>query len=363
MGLHCPHCGAAKIWQAGLSRPVEAFYGRSRQRFRCAACLKRFAENFYLMSYRLKHPDPALNSKIYRLCIEGLSNRRIARFLYISPHCVRLRLWRLSRQAFSFQGDFLKKLKINEPICFDGMENFAGSQYDVNNLQQALGRDSLFIYDFNLATMNRKGRMSNWQKKRLKEIEQDFGRYNPSAIRLATTDLLLRLEKKWGEPTPFVLLSDEHFQYRRVVKEDLRHLKIEHVTISSKACRNFQNILFPVNHVDLNIRQHVRAFSRETISFSKTHAAMCQKYMLYVVHKNYMIPQFTKIHVRRPEAHLKSPAELLGLTDRMLHFEDIFYKRARTPDFSHLNSDWQHFVHDRIPEAYHRHPKFVRKAA
>ena len=312
------------------------------------------------MNFRLKKPDPALNAKIFRLCVDGLSNRRIARILYISEHCVRLRLIRLSQRALSFQSEKLKDLQIKEPVCFDGLENFAGSQYDVNNIQQALGQDSLFIYDFNLATMNRKGRMSSWQKNRLKDIESDQGRYNPRAIRVATRKILSRLYLKWGLERPFQLVSDEHFQYRRVVRQDLRDFKIDHATISSKACRNFQNILFPVNHVDLVIRQRVAAFTRETISFSKTHAAMCQKYALYMVYKNYMAPQFTKVHVRRPRAHEKSPAQELGLCSRLLNFEDVFCKQFQSEDKNLLNRDWKYFSEGQIPPEYLRSKKFQR---
>lgn len=311
----------------------------------------------------MKKADPALNAKIFNLCIEGLSNRRIARVHAISEHCVRLRLLKMSKQALFFQSQKTRNLKITEPICFDGLENFAGSQYDVNNIQQALGRDSLFLYDFNLATMNRKGRMSEWQKNRLKEIEYDFGRYNPRSIRTATKVILKRLYFKWGLPCKFALLSDEHFQYRRAITKDLRHLKIDHHTISAKACRNFQNILFPVNHMDLLIRKEMGAFSRETISFSKTHAAMCLKFALYVVAKNYMRPQFTKAHVRRPEAHTKSPAQHAGICSNILKFEDIFHRRPLESDGRELNRDWRYFVQEKIPPSYHRSKKFKRKAA
>jgi hypothetical protein len=349
--------------RAGFTEVTASFQGKRRQRFRCLGCLHRFSEHASSIHFRLKKPDPALNSKIFRLSLEGISIRRIARFLNISEHCARIRLFRLSRQAFCFHAELLANWKINEAICFDGLENFAGSQYDVNNLQQALGFNSLFIYDFNLATMNRKGHMSEWQKKRLREIEHDFGRYNPNSIRFATQIIISRLVEKWGKKSPFQLISDEHFQYRRVVQIDLRHLKIKHETISAKACRNFQNILFSVNHADLVIRQQLAPFSRETIAFSKTHAVMCQKYALFMVYKNYMAPQFTKVHVRRPQAHLKSPAQEIGMTNRLLDFEDIFYKLPSSNDEELLNDDWKCFVRGEIPAAYERKHHFVRQAA
>jgi transposase-like protein len=363
MASSCPFCESGHITKAGLTEPCLANQGRPRQRLRCFKCTRRFCEHVNLIHYRLKKSDPALNAKIFRFSLEGMPIRRIARLFYVSEHCVRIRLLRLSRQAFHFHSQMLADWKIKEPLCLDGLENFAISQYDVNNLQQAVGFHSLFIYDFNLATMNRKGYMSPWQKERLAEIECALGRYDPSAIRLATKTLLTRLYGKWGLKTPFDLISDKHFQYRRVVQEDLRNLKIAHQTISSKACRNFQNILFPVNHADLIIRKHAAPFSRQTIAFSKTHAVMCQRYALFMVYKNYMVPQFTKVHVRRPKAHLNSPAQHLGLTPKLLEFEDIFFKLPTKRDEILLNSDWIYFVNGRIPPVYERNPQFCRRKA
>jgi len=359
--LQCPHCLSERSQRAGFSRATAAFNERRRQRMRCASCSRRYAEHSWSLHYWLKKPDPALNAKIFNLCVQGLSNRRIAHLLYIGEHCVRLRIKRMAKQAMIFHGEFIGPRKITEDVCFDGLENFAGSQYDVNNIQQAVGSDSLFIYDFNLATMNRKGRMSEWQRNRLREIEAKYGCYNPSSIRVATRKILHRLIAKWGRNTPFCLLSDQHFQYRKVVSEDLRDFKIIHQTISSKACRNFQNILFPVNHVDLLIRKHMGAFMRETISFSKSHQAMCQKYALYMVYKNYMIAQFTKFHVRRPLAHKISPAQAVGYTDRLLKFEDLFEKRAHPSRLACLNEDWAYFVADEIPPEFHRCHTFQRR--
>jgi transposase-like protein len=358
---HCPHCHSKRVFRSGFSAPIPSFILRKRAVLKCKDCGRRFRVHYYSFHFGLKKSDPGLNAKIFRYCLEGLSNRAIGRLLYVSEHLVRIRIDRLARQALSFHASMTKDFGIREPLCFDGLENFAGSQYDVNNIQQAIGRDSLFIYDFNYASLNRKGRMSDWQKLRLREIETDFGRYNPKSIRVATFTLLQRLyEKRASLAEPLTLVSDEHFQYRRVVQQDLRKLRIDHLTISSKACRNFQNILFPVNHADLLIRQQVKAFARETISFSKTPGAQCQKYALFMTFKNYMTPQFTKKHVRRPNAHEKSPAQELGLTKGLLEFYEIFYKRPLASDLSNLNDEWKCFWHGEIPAGHQRQPKFVR---
>jgi len=342
---------------------VASYQAGRRQRYLCRICRRRFSQNFFSLSYRLKKNDPALNQKIFSLCVHGLSNRAIGRLSFVSPHCVRLRLERMARRALEFQAQLLNGICLSEAICVDGLENFAGSQYDPNNINQAIGRDSLFIYDFNFACLNRKGRTSPWQKQRLSQIEKVHGRYDSRAIRHSFKELVTRLLARIDQTTGRLgLLTDEHFQYRRALSEFPRSVRLDHCTISSKACRNFQNILFSVNHADLMIRQQIAAFTRETISFSKTPGAMCQKYALYMVHKNFMAPQFTKTHVRRPNAHVESPAQAVKLTDKILGFPDIFSARSLQAE-SDLNPDWKCFWHGRVPEPYHRHPKHRRERA
>lgn len=265
----------------------------------------------------------------------------------------------MSKQAFLFQEKLLRNRPILEAIAYDGLENFAGSQYDPNNIQHAIGSESLFIYDFNFAPLNRKGRISPWQKRRLAEIEAKQGRYNPSAIRVQSSKIFQRLNA--ATAGGLELLSDEHFQYPRALK-DAKLKPRKHLRINSKACRNFQNILFGVNHADLLARQRLAVFERETISFAKTAGRMCQKYMLFLVHKNYMCAQFTKRHVKRPKAHEQSPAQQIGLIDRILKFSDIFRDLPKDTERTQLNEDWQMFYEAKVPEDCLRKLRFKSRA-
>lgn len=237
---------------------------------------------------------------------------------------------------------------LDEAICYDGLENFAGTQYDPNYINQAVGDKSLFIYDFNFAPLNRKGRMSDRQKVKNKELEVREGAYPRNAIQKASTVLFKRLLKKVRPGKSLEILSDQHFAYRRAIECDLKGFPIEHGTISSKAYRDFKNILFPVNHADLLIRHQSAAFKRETIAFSKTHARMCQKFLLFMIDKNYMRPQFTKKHVRRPRVHRESPAQYLKLTTKILEFSD-FFDELRTQKQVPLPEEWALIIQGSVP--------------
>jgi transposase-like protein len=360
MNCPVPHCLSLKIVKFGFSKPIACMQGKRQQRWKCLNCLKHFSDNSSSFNHRFKKNDDGLNAKILILCLNHVSNRQIAHLNHISEHCVRIRLDRMAKRALVFHQSYLSKITIGETICFDGLENFAGSQYDPNNIHQAVGEDSLFHYDFNCVQLNRKGRMSPWQKLKNSGIEMELGRYHPRAIRTGTVNILKRLVSR-AKNKALCLNSDEHFQYKRAINWDLQNAKITHRTVSSKACRNYKNILFPVNHIDLLIRNRLAAFARQTISFSKTPGRMCQKFALFIVHSNYMRTQFSKKLKTRPEAHIKSPAQMLGLTDRILKFPDIFDRYPTAEDLNTLNSEHRCFAMGEIPQEFQRSKKYLKQ--
>ena len=330
-------CGLAK---RKLSNSVQVF--------KCKRCCRKFNANYFSLNYRF-HREDSLNFRIFTAITHNRSFRSIARELSVSECLVRGRVARLYRVGLLHHFDFLEKVLINEPVAYDGLECFARSQYEPNNINQAIGVDSLFCYTFNFAPMNRKGRMSDRQKNYLKKLEVLEGRFNPRAIRVSThqlfTDLLDRKDPRLEK---LVLHTDEHFQYRRAIKRDLspaQRKAIEHKTVSSKDCRNYKNILFPVNHMDLLIRRYVAAFSRETICFSKKHTTMLGVYVLFMCSKNYMRPCFVKKHKRDVTAHTHSPAMKLGLVDNLMEFKDFFEEPLQKKNLhrhkANMPASWQ----------------------
>lgn len=246
----------------------------------------------------------------------------------------------MSRWGLLKHAKFCESLKVEEPIVYDGLENFSFSQYDPNNINQAMGKDSFFVYDFNFSPINRKGTMMPGQKKKKERLERIFGRYPTDGLRTSTKRVFERLLQKADELT---LHSDEHFQYRRVVEEDLKGARIRHLKTSSKITRNYRNPLFPVNYLDLQIRQESAAFRRETIAFSKHSIAMQESYFLYVLYRNYMRPKFFKRPIGDPRSR-ESPAMRVGLTDKILDFRGLFGQRV-LPTHVELNEDWKNLYH------------------
>lgn len=309
------------------------------QRYQCKSCFQTFCYTFFKLSYREK--NVGLNKKIFKLNLCSASKGHIARELNVSERLVRDRQSKMARWALLTHAKLTENLKIEEGIVYDGLENFAYSQYDPNNINHAIGKDSLFTYDFNFAPMNRKGRMSERQKAVKAELEESFGSYPKGIIRLKTAQILRRLYNKTNKN--LLLYSDNHYLYRYALKYDLADCEIYHDITPSTHTRNYKNKLFVVNNFDMQIRQTCSAFRRETIAFSKNSVAMIEKFVLQMCFKNYMRSVFYKKHKRDPETLTTSPAMRVGLTTKILSFEEYFKEKVTITQVN-LNEDWLNLV-------------------
>jgi hypothetical protein len=325
----------SKGWKPKLSHPFRV------KRYVCLFCQKSFTYSAFKLDYHQK--KPGLNAKIFNLFHIGASNREIARQIGTSEYLVRGRLKKLAQWALVRQTELLKNHLIDEPVVYDGLECFARSQFEPNNINQAIGKDSLFIFDFSFCPLNRKGKMSDRQK-RIRDFQYEtIGKYPTNAIRTSTSEIFRRIyEKRQNKNQPIILYSDQHYQYRRALKYDLKDCKFHHVTVSSKDYRNYKNILFPVNFADMLIRHHVAAFKRETIAFAKTHERMIQKFALYMCWKNFLRPQFVKKQKRNKKSNQQSPAMAIGIANKILKFHE-FFDIKRTLKQVSLNREWESY--------------------
>ncbi len=311
-------------------------------RFRCQHCLHVFSNSFFSFSYRDRIKDTY--KEIDELRWKGSSKREIAKSLGCSLDTVLRRIKKISRQSLLRLAHDTNNLKITESIAYDGIENFTFSQYDPNNLNHAVGRESCFLYDFNFCHLNRKGKMSPRQEKRKLRLEEAFGKYPVRAIESCSKRIFERLLSKSGELT---LHTDNHFLYRSAIKHINKH-KITHLITPSKVTRNYRNRLFAINHMDMMTRHHLCDFKRETIAFAKTSIAMLESFLMFAVHKSYRRTKFTKKQKQDERAHTHSPAMYLGLTEKVLSFNELFSFRL-TKFQVELNEDWKLIFESKDP--------------
>ena len=315
-------------------------------RMRCENCKKVFSNSFFTLSYRDR--TAPTYEQIFELHHGNHSRRQIAEFLQCSLDTVQRRYRKLASQGLLIQAKKSQGLKIQESIAYDGIENFAFSQFDPNNINHAVGRDSYFVYDFNFSPINRKGRMTPWQKDKKRRLEQEYGAYPRHAIRDATKRILVRLLDR--SPEKLIFHSDNHFAYRDAIETLANKQALSHFITPGKVARNFKNRLFAINHLDNLTRQNLAAFKRETISFSKHPISMVDNFSLLMVWKNFMRTVFVKKHKRDPTTNTQSPAMRVGLANKILTFHE-FYKVRVTKTQANLSEDWLRFVNRQEPSS------------
>ena len=304
-------------------------------RYRCSGCRRTFSSSYFSLSYRDKKND--VYEKIENLRHMGASKRAIAEFFHFTEDTVRTKIKKLARWSLLKIAQDLDKVQLSEAVAFDGLENFSFSQFDPNNLNHAVGKESYYIYDFNLSPMNRKGRMSPFQTKKKLKLEAKFGKYPVRAIEKDAKKIFERLlQKSEGK---LQLHSDNHYAYRDAISKICERKNITHFITPAKVARNFRNRLFPINHTDMLTRHQLADFKRETIAFSKTSVAMLETFAIFAGFKNYRRGRFKKPHILDPSAHLESPAMKLGLAEKILTFKEFFAHRISIRHTS-MNEDW-----------------------
>lgn len=309
------------------------------RKFRCCRCGKIISNSYFSLFYR-DRTEPTYG-EIFHSHHNGQARRELAKDLNCSLDTVQRRFRKLASQGLLIQSAKTEALKIEESVAYDGIENFAYSQFDPNNVNHVVGRESLFMYDFNFVPLNRKGRMSPAQLLKKKQLENRHGPYPRGEIRRATRKILLRLLERC--PSELLFHSDNHYAYRDAIRSLPKNAKLCHFITPAKVARNFRNRLFAINHADILTRQKLTTFKRETIAFAKHSIAMIESFTIFMVWKNFLRPKFTKKQVRDPIANKESPAMSVGIENKILAFQEFYRTRLQKTQVK-LNEDWLAYV-------------------
>lgn len=255
-------------------------------RFRCAHCRHTFSSQSFSTTYWLKRPDIFVPIAYRLLACSGY--RQIAREARCDPTTVMRHAARIGRHALLWLHEHRPAGPIAEPVVIDGYERFAYSQYHPCHLNLVIGARSHFIYSFTHTAIRRKGRMTEQQKRRRRQLEAEDGRPDPRGIERG---IHAALKLAAPEPQALVVQSDEHTDYPRALDRLRREgYSIEHRTISSLAARTPANPQFPVNLMDLLLTQNLACFKRETIAFAKLQLAVVLRSAWLIAWRNYTKP-------------------------------------------------------------------------
>lgn len=151
------------------------------QRLECRACGVTFSRQTFSATYWLKRPD--LLERIFMRVVGCMCARQIARDLQCSPETVNRLTARLGRHCMLYHMRVWAGRPPNGPIVIDGFESFEFSQYHPFHHHVAVEADTSFWLFHTDSELRRKGRMTPRQKRRRTELERNYGRPDPQAVR------------------------------------------------------------------------------------------------------------------------------------------------------------------------------------
>jgi transposase-like protein len=286
----CPSHGSATGWRwIRYGTYTRRCQPRTIPRFRCRHCRATFSSQTFSTTYYLKRPE-LLVPCFYRL-LTCAGYRQIAREPRCSPTTIMNLAARLGRHALLFLAAHRPPQPLSEPLVIDGFESYAFSQYHPLHLNLAVGADSHFTYGFTHVRLRRKGRMTPRQRRRRGELEARYGRPAPGSLVQAVVSLL-RLAAPC--PQPLIVRSDVHPAYPRAVRR-LHGYALHHLQTPSRLPRTPRNPLFPVNLLDLLLRQNSANHKRKSIAFSKRHQSVIERAALLILWRNFVKP-FSERH-------------------------------------------------------------------
>lgn len=260
----------------------------SIKRYKCRLCGMRFSDQSFSINYA------ARRKLSYDYILKQLKSaagiRDIARDLKVSPTTIQNRISRLSRQALAIHAGLKGSIRLNEDLVADGFESFVVSQYFPNNINLLAGKDSQYLYSFDYAHISRKGRMTDYQKRRNQEMrDKTTGKISiTKSFSNICKEIDLLLEKGTREHT--VLFTDEKPQYPAVLALCKFSRPLSHVKINSKLPRSLSNDLFSVNYLDREIRKDNANHVRETVQFSRNVNNVMERLAVYGLYHNYIKP-------------------------------------------------------------------------
>jgi transposase-like protein len=323
------HRGDTALWRyvkiGFYSRKIPPY---TVQRLQCVACRRTFGAQTFSATYWLHRPQ--LLVPVFHRLVGCSGFRQIATEFKASPETIARLAGRMGRHCLLYH-QLHRPKKILEPLAADSFESFEFSQFFPTSFHVAAGKVSHFFYGFTDTELRRKGTMTRKQRQKREELEASLGRPNPRSVE---NDFAHLLHVVAPAEQQLFLHTDQHQAYPRAVRK-LKHLKVSHETISSRAARTTDNPLFAINLLDLLIRHGSANHKRETIAYSKRRVCAAERLAIFLVWRNWL----------RPASIQKggnTPAMRLGLINHRVEVEELLDRRY-FPSLIELPKRWSEY--------------------
>lgn len=296
------------------------------QRYICKYCGTTFSTQTFSLNYYVKRIISY--RKILSFLSKAMSLSSISRVLKASVESISNRIERLARQVI-VNHEYLKSyISLKEDLTADGFESFTKSQYFPDNIHLLGGKDSQYLYFLNYVMLKRKGRMTEYQKKRKNELYKNVD-FPKGALSNSFRQVVDEVFSLAGTTDNHVsLYTDMKPEYRTVfMKHPLKNTKkVSHIVQHSKKHRTVCDDGFTNEYLDREIRKDLANHRRETKCFSRNTCNSINRLALYSFSHNYL----KDYRVKRVEYKGITHAEVAGVPKARIRevLKTIFTKRV-----------------------------------
>ena len=283
MKRKCPknHCQSTSIIRNGYF--PRSSDGKRIRKYKCNACGKHFSDATGKPEYYQKKRH--LNNKVVELQSSGVSRRRTAMHLRISPTTVDVKLVFNSKVCQAKNQALLSKLKPCHELQFDELETFEHSKCKPLAVAMVVQKDSRLILGCEVSQMSCKGTLS----------KKSRARYGQRKDRRLTglRNLLERIKPMMAQGIH--LMSDKCPNYVSVVRRVMKGAAYQYTqTRGGRGCSTGQgelkklpfDPLFSLNHTFAMLRYGISRLIRRTWCTTKKAINLWHHLQIYIYYHN-----------------------------------------------------------------------------
>lgn len=313
------------------------------QRFICRSCGVTFSSQTFSVEYGVnKHIDLR---RLFRSINSASGIRDIAREFRVTDKVILNRISRLARQAIGMTASLRKTFTLSEDLAADGFESFVHSHYFPNNYTILVGKASQMLYVVDYAQMNRKGRMTEGQKRYRDLLISKFP-IEPGQITASFARITRSMVEMWDQSPDMhrlTLDTDEKLEYHRClsahprIRRALARGRFVHRQTNSKLPRTLSNPLMAVNYFDREIRKDQANHCRRTLQWSKDVNRSMERMVLYAAYHNF----FKRFRIKEKDDVLHGQAAGIDRRSIEQHKRRFFTRRYHFSQLALQESEWR----------------------
>lgn len=322
----CPsQAGAAFQFQrkGTFDRKVDL---RSVQRFKCTTCGRGFSSQTFRVDYRLHHPWLPLG--VFQGLVSKTTLRQTARNLACKLDTVLRHLALLGAHSSEVHAAFLSRLARaggwkEGHFQLDELETFEiDRRLFPLTVPILIHKKTRFVVAAHTGTLPARGNLSQRDQQRKAAYESVLGKRG-SQSRSATTRCFEGLRAVLAPDALCFVETDEKCTYRPIVREVLGR-QVRHQWVNSKARRDRNNLLFPINNVLAQSRDNLSRLVRRSWGHSKLERNLRWHLAVWMLYSNY-VRERSHFHRR------VSSAQPAGVAHRRVTPREILAWRGAIP--------------------------------